>query len=159
MVSVPFALLLPWKQARGRGARDFCIAGGIPGQCIGKVLFTGSLVTIAPSCQPAYIPMMLSLHGVKVLFCFCKHGSSKYSGNVSFGVFLSFWVKHIKVFWILFWNKPVHKSQILNYYSSALGLPEENEYSRLSASTTAGSSIQRHRESHTSQVSISLIAC
>ncbi|RMC06540.1 hypothetical protein DUI87_15977 [Hirundo rustica rustica] len=39
-----------------------------------------------------------------------------------------------------------------NGNSVSNGLPEENEYSRLSASTTAGSSIQRHRESHTSQV-------
>lgn len=54
MVFVPFALLLPWKRVRGRGARDFYIAGGIPGQCIGKVLFAGSLVIIASSCQPVY---------------------------------------------------------------------------------------------------------
>ncbi|NXD09668.1 MYO16 protein, partial [Nothocercus nigrocapillus] len=39
-----------------------------------------------------------------------------------------------------------------NGNSVSNGLPEENEYSRLSASTTASSSIQRHRESHTSQV-------
>ncbi|XP_055558517.1 unconventional myosin-XVI isoform X1 [Falco cherrug] len=39
-----------------------------------------------------------------------------------------------------------------NGNSVSNGLPEENEYSRLSASTTAGSSTQRHRESHTSQV-------
>ncbi|NWU92324.1 MYO16 protein, partial [Upupa epops] len=39
-----------------------------------------------------------------------------------------------------------------NGNSFSNGLPEENEYSRLSASNTAGSSIQRHRESHTSQV-------
>uniref|UniRef100_A0A8C3GLI8 Myosin XVI n=1 Tax=Cairina moschata TaxID=8855 RepID=A0A8C3GLI8_CAIMO len=39
-----------------------------------------------------------------------------------------------------------------NGNSVSNGLPEENEYSRLSASSTAGSSIQRHRESHTTQV-------
>uniref|UniRef100_A0A452IYF5 Myosin motor domain-containing protein n=1 Tax=Gopherus agassizii TaxID=38772 RepID=A0A452IYF5_9SAUR len=39
-----------------------------------------------------------------------------------------------------------------NGNSVSNGLPEENEYSRLSASTTASSSNQRHRESHTSQV-------
>ncbi|XP_416950.4 unconventional myosin-XVI isoform X1 [Gallus gallus] len=39
-----------------------------------------------------------------------------------------------------------------NGNSVSNGVPEENEYSRLSASTTAGSSIQRHRESHTTQV-------
>uniref|UniRef100_A0A672TY13 Myosin XVI n=1 Tax=Strigops habroptila TaxID=2489341 RepID=A0A672TY13_STRHB len=39
-----------------------------------------------------------------------------------------------------------------NGNSVSNGLPEENEYSRLSAGNTAGSSIQRHRESHTSQV-------
>ncbi|XP_040440450.1 unconventional myosin-XVI isoform X1 [Falco naumanni] len=39
-----------------------------------------------------------------------------------------------------------------NGNSVSNGLPEENECSRLSASTTAGSSTQRHRESHTSQV-------
>ncbi|KAF2988212.1 hypothetical protein EK904_007194, partial [Melospiza melodia maxima] len=38
-----------------------------------------------------------------------------------------------------------------NGNSVSNGLPEENDFSRLSASTTAGSSIQRHRESHTSQ--------
>lgn len=114
MVFVPFALLLSWKQARGRGARDFCIAGGIPGHCIGKVLFAHSLVKIDPSCQAACIPMMLSLHGKKELFCFSKHENSKYSGIVWFGGFVSFLVKLIKVFWILFWNQPVHKPQIIN---------------------------------------------
>ncbi|XP_039570301.1 unconventional myosin-XVI isoform X2 [Passer montanus] len=39
-----------------------------------------------------------------------------------------------------------------NGNSVSNGLPEENDFSRLSASTTAGSSIPRHRESHTSQV-------
>uniref|UniRef100_A0A8D0GKP1 Myosin XVI n=1 Tax=Sphenodon punctatus TaxID=8508 RepID=A0A8D0GKP1_SPHPU len=39
-----------------------------------------------------------------------------------------------------------------NGNSVSNGLPEENEYSSLSSSTTASSSIQRHRESHTSQV-------
>uniref|UniRef100_A0A8C3XQK5 Myosin XVI n=1 Tax=Chelydra serpentina TaxID=8475 RepID=A0A8C3XQK5_CHESE len=39
-----------------------------------------------------------------------------------------------------------------NGNSVSNGLLEENEYSRLSASTTASSSNQRHRESHTSQV-------
>ncbi|XP_019380888.1 PREDICTED: unconventional myosin-XVI [Gavialis gangeticus] len=39
-----------------------------------------------------------------------------------------------------------------NGNSVSNGLPEENEYSRLSASNTASSSIQRHRETHTSQV-------
>ncbi|EMP39476.1 Myosin-XVI [Chelonia mydas] len=39
-----------------------------------------------------------------------------------------------------------------NGNSVSNGLLEENEYSRLSANTTASSSNQRHRESHTSQV-------
>ncbi|XP_026701573.1 unconventional myosin-XVI [Athene cunicularia] len=39
-----------------------------------------------------------------------------------------------------------------NGNSVSNGLQEENVYSRLSVSTTAGSSIPRHRESHTSQV-------
>uniref|UniRef100_K7FDW1 Myosin motor domain-containing protein n=1 Tax=Pelodiscus sinensis TaxID=13735 RepID=K7FDW1_PELSI len=39
-----------------------------------------------------------------------------------------------------------------NGNSVSNGVPEENEYSRFSASTAASSSNQRHRESHTSQV-------
>uniref|UniRef100_G1NPS6 Myosin XVI n=1 Tax=Meleagris gallopavo TaxID=9103 RepID=G1NPS6_MELGA len=59
-------------------------------------------------------------------------------------------------------NANNHRTQSSNPLSSSVtaengnsvsnGIPEENEYSRLSASTTAGSSIQRHRESHTTQV-------
>ncbi|XP_067419650.1 unconventional myosin-XVI, partial [Emydura macquarii macquarii] len=59
-------------------------------------------------------------------------------------------------------NANNHGTQLSNPLSSSVtaengnsvsnGLPEENEYSRLSANTTASSSNQRHRESHTSQV-------
>lgn len=150
LFSIPFALLLWRKGARGRG-RGFCIAGGTPGQCIGKVLFVGSFSTIAPSVnQHAYLWYYLCLINNNIS-SFSKHGNNKIPRQM-WDVFHSFAVKHIKVFWIFCWNQPVHKCQIINYYCSALGLPEENEYSRLSASSTAGSSIQRHRESHTTQV-------
>uniref|UniRef100_A0A4X2LZA8 Unconventional myosin-XVI n=1 Tax=Vombatus ursinus TaxID=29139 RepID=A0A4X2LZA8_VOMUR len=59
-------------------------------------------------------------------------------------------------------NANNHGTQLYNSMSSSItsengnslsnGLPEEDSYSKLSVSSTASSSIQRHRESHTSQV-------
>lgn len=90
LFSIPFALLLRWKGARGRGARDFCIAGGIPGQWIGNVLFVGFLSTIAPSVkQHAYL-WCYSYLANNNYSSSSKHGNSKYAGKcVIFSFFFS----------------------------------------------------------------------
>lgn len=91
LFSIPFALLLRRKGARGRGARDFCIAGGIPGQCIGNVIFVGSFSTIAPSVNQHTYLWCYSYLVNKNYSSFSKHGNSKYPGKCV--IFLLFFSK------------------------------------------------------------------